>query len=91
MISRWNTSLPFLQSEEKRIDGGEARAKMNSDGGITVSKKISGDQDGDATLFGGVLTNHARRLFEMTHSVYPELRFSSLELVGLLLRQGLVR
>lgn len=63
---------------------------MDSDGKITVCKKISGDQDGDATLFGGVLTNHAERLFEMTHSIYPNLRFSALELLGLLLRQGLV-
>ena len=63
---------------------------MDGDGNITVSKKISGDQDGDATLFGGVLTNHSQRLFEMMHSKSPNLRFSSLELLGLLLRQGLV-
>lgn len=64
---------------------------MESDGTITVSKKISGDQDGDATLFGGVLTNHAQRLFQMTESDSPELRLSALQLLGLLLRQGLVR
>lgn len=64
---------------------------MDSDGNITVSKKVSGDQDGDATLFGGVLTNHSKRLFDMTHSKHPQLRFSALELLGLLLRQGLVR
>jgi cohesin loading factor subunit SCC2 len=90
-ISYPNTFRLLSQSEEQRIDGGEARAKMDSDGTITVSKKISGDQDGDATLFGGVLTNHSERLFEMTQSTVPQLRLSSLELVGLLLRQGLVR
>jgi cohesin loading factor subunit SCC2 len=79
-----------LQSEEVRIDGGEADAKMDAKGNITVSKKVSGDQDGDATLFGGVLTNHASRLFDMTHSKQPLLRYSALELLGLLLRQGLV-
>jgi hypothetical protein len=63
---------------------------MDAQGNITVSRKVSGDQDGDATLFGGVLTNHTSRLFEMLHSKVPQLRYSSLELVSLLLRQGLV-
>jgi cohesin loading factor subunit SCC2 len=61
---------------------------MDSKKGITVSKKISGDQDGDATLFGAVLTSHASRLFEMTQCQYRNVRFASLDLVGNLLRQG---
>ena len=79
-----------LQAEEKRIDGGRAQAKMDSDEKITVSKRIEGDQDGDATLFGGVLTNHADRLFEMTHAKDRRVRFAALDLIGLLLRQGLI-
>lgn len=79
-----------LQAEERRIDSGQAGAQMDADGNITVSKRISGDQNGDATLFGGVLTNHADRLFEMTHSANPTIRHSTLQLLGLLLRQGLV-
>jgi cohesin loading factor subunit SCC2 len=79
-----------VQAEERRIDSGQADAKMDADGNITVSKRISGDQNGDATLFGGVLTNHAERLFEMTHASNPTIRHSTLELIGLLLRQGLV-
>merc|ERR1711865_495252 len=55
---------------------------------ITVSKKISGDQDGDATLFGAILTNHASRLFEMTKSREKDIRFAAVDLLGHLLRQG---
>jgi len=80
----------ILAAEERRIDSGMADAKMDADGTITVSKRISGDQDGDATLFGGVLTSHADRLFEMLHSKHAVIRKSTLELLGLLLRQGLV-
>jgi cohesin loading factor subunit SCC2 len=63
---------------------------MDSKTNITVSKQISGDQDADATLFGGVLTNHASRLFEMTQVRDKNLRFASLDLIGHLLRQGQV-
>ena len=63
---------------------------MDSDRTITAAKRISGDQDSDATLFGGVLTNHASRLFEMTQSRDRTIRFASLEVVGSLLRQGQV-
>jgi cohesin loading factor subunit SCC2 len=80
----------ILLAEEKRVDDGHAKAKMDADQNITVSKRISGDQDGDATLFGGVLTNHAPRLFEMTQSQDRRIRFAALDLLGLLLRQGLV-
>lgn len=74
--------------EEVRIDSGEAKAKMDSKKSITVSQKISGDQDGDATLFGGVLTSHASRLFELMQVQDKALRFASLDLIGHLLRQG---
>jgi cohesin loading factor subunit SCC2 len=80
----------ILLAEEKRVDDGHAKAKMDADQNITVSNRISGDQDGDASLFGGVLTNHAPRLFEMTQSQDKRIRFAALDLLGLLLRQGLV-
>lgn len=78
----------ILLVEEVRIDSGEAKAKMDSKESITVSKKISGDQDADATLFGGVLTSHAPRLFELMQTQDKALRFASLDLIGHLLRQG---
>ena len=80
----------ILEAEESRIDGGYAKAKMDANKNITVSKRISGDQDGDATLFGGVLTNHSARLFQMTKSSEHKIRLAVLECLGLLLRQGLV-
>jgi cohesin loading factor subunit SCC2 len=61
---------------------------MDSKKNITVSKKISGDQDADATLFGGILTTHASRLLQMTQVKDKRLRFAALDLVGHLLRQG---
>lgn len=61
---------------------------MDNDSSITTAKRISGDQDGDATLFGGVLTNHAERLFAMTQSNERKVRYAALELLGILLRQG---
>jgi cohesin loading factor subunit SCC2 len=63
---------------------------METDENVTLSKRISGDQDGDAALFGGVLTNHSDRLFAMTKSPDVTIRYAVLEVLGLLLRQGLV-
>lgn len=83
-----NVSLE--KTEEERIDGGLARVKMESDGNLSLAKRISGDQDGDATLFGGVLTNHAGRLFDLTRSRESSVRFAVLKVIGILLRQGLV-
>jgi cohesin loading factor subunit SCC2 len=79
-----------LQAEEARIESGEAKAKMDSKKNITLSKRISGDQDGDATLFGAVLTSHAPRLLEMTQMQDKTIRFAALDLIGHLLRQGQV-
>jgi len=76
-------------AEEKRIDSGEAKKKLDSKS-LTTSKKVSGDQDGDSTLVGGVLTKQSHRLFEMTQEKHAGLRIASLELLGQLLRQGLV-
>jgi cohesin loading factor subunit SCC2 len=78
----------ILLAEESRVESGEAKARMDSKKNITVSKKISGDQDADATLFGGILTNHASRLFEMTKSREKSIRFAAVDLIGHLLRQG---
>lgn len=78
----------ILIAEESRVESGEAKARMDSKKNITVSKKISGDQDADATIFGGILTNHASRLFEMTKSREKSIRFAAVDLLGHLLRQG---
>lgn len=80
----------ILLAEESRVESGDAQAKMDAKKDITMSKKISGDQDADATLFGGILTNHVDRLFTMTHSRDVGIRSAAVELVGHLLRQGQV-
>lgn len=81
---------PPFQAEEKRIDGGHATEKLEKDKSVSLSDRIQGDRDGDATLFGGVLTSHSKRLYQMTQSQDSTIRFASLDLVGQLLRQGLL-
>lgn len=80
----------ILLAEEDRIASGEAKAKMESNTNVTLSKKIQGDQDSDATLVGGVLAQHANRLFQLTAYRNPLIRFAAVDLLGHLLRQGLI-
>lgn len=80
----------ILLAEEKRVESGAAKKKMESNRNITNSKKISGDQDGDATLAGGVLTQHHKRLYEMTKDSNEQIRHACVDLLSHLLRQGLL-
>eukprot|EP00592_Proboscia_alata_P008805 CAMPEP_0194364154 /NCGR_PEP_ID=MMETSP0174-20130528/12062_1 /TAXON_ID=216777 /ORGANISM="Proboscia alata, Strain PI-D3" /LENGTH=1887 /DNA_ID=CAMNT_0039138029 /DNA_START=35 /DNA_END=5698 /DNA_ORIENTATION=- len=80
----------ILMSEEKRLESGEAKKKMEKNQEISLSKKISGDQDSDASLVGSVLNQHSTRLFQLTSSVHPKIRLVTLDLIGILLRQGLI-
>jgi len=63
---------------------------MKAKAGVTLSKQISGDLDGDATLLGGVVGQHAPRLFQMTTSQDPRVRLATVDLLGNLLRMGLL-
>lgn len=88
----------ILLAEEHRIQSGEAKAKMDSQSteitgttSVSVSKKISGDQDGDSTLCGGIMTQHCPQLFQfMTYGKNHLIRLEGVDLVGHLLRQGLI-
>mmetsp|Transcript_23952 Transcript_23952/g.35409 ORF Transcript_23952/g.35409 Transcript_23952/m.35409 type:complete len:897 (+) Transcript_23952:3532-6222(+) len=80
----------ILLSEERRIESGEAKEEMDMKESITTSVKISGDQDGDSTLVGGVLTQHSSRLYKLTTNTSPAIRHACVELIGHLLRQGLI-
>ena len=80
----------ILLAEENRIESGDAKAKMESNQNITVSNKISGDQDSDATLVGGVLTCHSQRLHDMTKDRNERIRYACVDLLSHLLRQGLL-
>lgn len=72
------------------MDSGDAKAKMKGKAGLTLSKQISGDLDGDATLIGGVVGQHAPRLFQMTTSQDNRIRWATVDLLGILLNQGLL-
>lgn len=80
----------ILTTEEMRVESGEAKRKMETKADITTSKKISGDQDGDASLIGACCIQHAPRLYEMTSSLYPMVRMNAVLLIETLLRQGLL-
>jgi len=80
----------ILISEELRVESGEAKRQMELKSDITTSKKISGDQDGDASLIGACCIQHAPRLFEMTSSPHATVRLHALLLIETLLRQGLL-
>jgi len=80
----------ILLAEEKRIESGEAKQKMQGQKDVTLSKRISGDQDGDACISGSVLTKHADRLYELTLSKDEKVRHMIIDLIGHLLRQGLI-
>lgn len=80
----------ILLAEEKRVESGEAKSKMDSNQNITLSNKISGDQDSDATLVGGVLTQHSPRLYQMTKDRNERIRYACVDLLSHLLRQGLL-
>ena len=63
---------------------------MKAKAGMTLSKQISGDLDGDSTIIGGVLTQHAPRMFQMTASLDHRVRLATVDLLGNLLRLGLL-
>ena len=90
----------ILESQEKKteISNQKEAAKMAGSGrmggfsspGKTVSQIVSGDQDSDACLSGGVLTSKASYFYDFCMHKDPGLRMSALRLIGKLLRQGLI-
>lgn len=80
----------ILLCEEEPIDSGAAKAKMATQKNVTLSKRIGGDQDGDACIYGSVLTKHSYRLYELTLSKDDKVRYMIIDLIGHLLRQGLI-
>ncbi len=80
----------ILVSEEQRVESGEAKRQMQSKENITLSKKISGDQDGDASLIGSCCAEQLPRLFEMTSSCSEHIREYATILIETLSRQGLL-
>jgi hypothetical protein len=52
--------------EETRIESVEAERQMESNTNISTFKKVSGDQDGDASLIESLCIQHSPRLHQMT-------------------------
>lgn len=83
--------LLIQQAEDKRVASGDVKARMKAKAGkANMSRQISGDLDGDATLIGGVIGQHAPRLFQMTTSQDHRVRLATVDLLGELLRMGLL-
>jgi len=80
----------ILVIEEKRVESGEAKRQMESNSKISTSEKISGDQDGDASLIGSVCIQHSPRLYQMTASMDSKVRLHAILLLETLRRQGLL-
>jgi cohesin loading factor subunit SCC2 len=80
----------ILSAEEWRVESGRARERMDQNADVTLSKRISGDQDGDSSIAGSVLTQHTKRIYQLAKSPYAAIRLAAVDLVGLLLRQGLI-
>lgn len=78
----------ILISEETRVESGEAKKQMESKRSISTSKKVSGDQDGDASLIGACCVHHSNRLFAMASDPDSNIRLHVLLLMETLLRQG---
>lgn len=79
----------MLVSEENRLESGDATREMNQRD-LTLSDKISGDQDGDASLIGSCCTQHAYSLLELSLHMNRNVRYQSISLIDVLLRQGLM-
>lgn len=57
---------------------------------MTVSARISGDQDSDSNIFGGILTSYADSIFHQTRATNGRVRYAAVELLDVIMRQGLV-
>jgi len=76
----------ILTLEEERVESGRAKLEMDE----VTSKRISGDQDADASLIGSIINQHSARIYELCTSLSQIIRISCVELLGCLLRQGLI-
>ena len=79
----------ILEHEEIRVESGEAKRQMEANKVMTKSKKISGDQDGDASLLGMCVLEHIDRFYELTTSLNPKIRLGTVLLLETVRRQGL--
>jgi cohesin loading factor subunit SCC2 len=79
----------MLISEELRLENGDAKREMHQRD-VSLVEQISGDQDGEASLFGSCCIQHSRVLLEISLHKNAHVRYQSLSLTDVLLRQGLM-
>lgn len=80
----------ILSAEEWRVESGQARERMDQNVNVSLSKRISGDQDGDSSIAGSVLTQHTKIIYQLAKTNHAAIRLAAVDLIGLLLRQGLI-
>jgi hypothetical protein len=65
--SQWWREISVIK--ETKVESVEAERQMESNTNISTFKKVSGDQDGDASLIGSLCIQHSPRLHQMTASM----------------------
>ena len=91
-IERFLQSLKeMLVIEEMRLENGLALNEMKQSG-VNLGNKVLGpnEQDADTSVAGFVLSQHMTTLLSLTHHNIASVRFESLQLLGTMLRQGVI-
>ena len=81
----------MMKAEEERLEQGQA-LKQLQEAGVSVGKHVlgPGEADSDATVAGFVLQQHLPSLLKFMMHTSAIMRMTALELLGTILRQGMV-
>jgi hypothetical protein len=81
----------MMKAEEERLEQGQA-LKQLKEAGVSVGKHVlgPGEADSDATVAGFVLQQHLPSLLGFMMHNSASMRITALELLGTILRQGMV-
>ena len=81
----------MMKAEEERLEQGQA-LKQLKEAGVSVGKHVlgPGEADSDATVAGFVLQQHLPSLLGFMMHSSASMRITALELLGTILRQGMV-
>ena len=82
-----------MLAEEARLEDVAALESLEKSGAaLSTSTRVQGDKelDGDATIAGFVLQQHLNAILGFLCHRTPATRFAAVELVGTLLRQGML-
>ena len=82
-----------MLAEEERLENAAALENLEKSGAVlSSSTRVQGDKDldSDATIAGFVLQQHLASILGFLCHQTPSTRFAAVELVGTLLRQGML-